>query len=453
MRQLPYCADVFITAPCCLGYLCMADKFCERYLRATKKKELLFLMLSFGGWLLFNLSDRWFPVPYILSAIMYRILLTGLVVLLYQAGWEKKVLAASILMNVGSLVENMAGSLLSCLILYFRHAVKKIPEPCFREWEIELTDCISFGLAALALYAITGYFKTVFQEKTGRWYVMLAAPLFVLLAVSDVAAWGAGQGIMIRSGGTMGLYYDQLFSHMEFCILSALSMTAAVLFVFGMNRVYLEQEKSGWYHAQIEVYKTLTEQYRQSERLRHDMKNHILALSALFRNQEWDRMGDYLKNMEGIALDAGVDMTGNKTVDALLYQKRKRAQEADIRWECDVQIPEGCGIHEFDLCILFGNLLDNALEACNRIQISYAGCCFISVQAKAVKKCFLIEIKNSMDETEKAPDGFEGQGTAKGRGIGLCNVSDVVHGHQGVLELKADKGIFAVSVLIPMRDV
>ena len=67
---------------------------------------------------------------------------------------------------------------------------------------------------------------------------------------------------------------------------------------------------------------------------------------------------------EGIVLDIGGDLTGNKAVDALLYQKRKQAEEEDIKWECDMQMPKECCINEFDLCVLIGNILDNALEAC-----------------------------------------------------------------------------------------
>lgn len=105
-----------------------------------------------------------------------------------------------------------------------------------------------------------------------------------------------------------------------------------------------EQEKRSQYHSQVAVYKMLTEQYRQSERLRHDMKNHIIVLSALSQNKEW---------------------------------------------ECDIQMPKGYFINEFDLCVLFGNILDNALEACGRMQCGES--CFINIQAKTVKKCFLIE--------------------------------------------------------------
>ena len=115
-------------------------------------------------------------------------------------------------------------------------------------------------------------------------------------------------------------------------------MFAAGFYVFGMNRIYFEQEKSSQYHSQVAVYKMLTEQYRQSERLRHDMKNHVIALSALFQNKEWEKMGDYLKNMEGSGLEDGGDMTGNKAVDALLYQKRnwqmRRTLNGNVMCRC-----------------------------------------------------------------------------------------------------------------------
>ena len=227
-------------------------------------------------------------------------------------------------------------------------------------------------------------------------------------------------------------------------------MTAAGFYVFGMNRIYLEQEKSGRYHSQIAVYKMLAEQYRQSERLRHDMKNHIIALTALSRNKEWEKIEDYLKNMEGVILDAGRDLTGNKAMDALLYQKRKQAEGEDIKWECDMQMPKGCCINEFDLCVLMGNILDNALEACGRMQKDENR--FINIQARTVKKCFLIEVKNSMDRTEKFTEGFTNKDDSQEHGIGLLNVGDVVNRYNGAVHKEAGKGIFVISILMPFSD-
>jgi len=450
MKQLLDYADILIAAPSYLGWLWAADKFCKKFLGASKKNELLFIFLSFCGSLFMDIVSRRYAVLYILSLVLNPInpiFFMALVLLLFRSDREKRILAASMLMMTVRLAGNFCASFLSCLLLFFRHTVKKIPDPLLTEWENGVINGIGYCFVIYVVCWMTKNLEPVFCGRRGRWYAILAIPLLVIIIVSDVAGWCASNGIMVRSGGSVGLYYDQLFSHAEFLVLDLLSMAAVGFYVFGMNRIYLEQEKSSRYHSQIAVYKMLAEQYRQSERLRHDMKNHIIALSALSRNKEWEKIDGYLKNMEDIALDAGGDMTGNTAVDALLYQKRRLAEEENIKWECDVQMPKGCCINEFDLCVLFGNILDNALEACGRMQRSE--CRFINIQAKTVKKCFLLEVKNSMDRMEKYAEGFTHKGDSQKHGIGLLNVGDVVNKYNGAVNAEAEGDIFVISILIP----
>ena len=450
MKQLLECTDILVVAPFFLGYLWAAEKFCKKFLGASKRKEWLFLIFSFSSWLFRNILCQLYSIPYIFSVLLSHIFFMGLVVLLFRSDREKSILAASMLMVPVRLAIDFCNSFLSCLALFSLHIVKKIPEPFLEDWENGLIGGVSYCFAILVIYGMSKHLEPVFYGKRRKWYVLLALPLLVIITVYDVAGWGASNGIMVRSGGNMGLYYDQIFSHAGFLILALLSMAATGFYVFGMNRIYLEQEKSGQYHSQIAVYQMLTEQYRQSERLRHDMKNHIIALSALSQNKEWEKIDGYLRNMESIALDVGGDMTGSKAVDALLYQKRKRAEEKNIKWECDVQIPKECSINEFDLCVLFGNILDNALNACGRMQ--RGECCFINIQARTVKKCFLLEVKNSMDGTEKYVDGLTNKENSLEHGIGLLNVGDVVNKYNGVVNKEAEKGIFVISILIPLHD-
>lgn len=468
MKHISGCMDILITAPFFLGYVWTADKFLEKFLGTTKKRELLFILFSFCGWLLISIAGKRYAVPYIFSQALNSILFMGLVLLLFQSDREKRILAASMLMMGIRLVRNFCESFLSCLALFFRYTVEKSPAPLVDEWEDWVISCIGHCLVMFAVCWMSRHLESVFCGKPKKWYAILAVPLLVITVVIDVAAWGASNGIMVRSGGNMGLYYDEIASHAEFMVLSLLSMSAAGVYVFGMNRIYLEQEKSDHYHSQIAVYKMLTEQYSQSERLRHDMKNHIIALSALSQNKEWEKIDSYLKDMESIVLETGGDMTGNKAVDALLYQKRKQAEEENIEWECDVQIPKEYCINEFDLCVLFGNILDNALEACERMQCGEYR--FINIQARRVKKCFLLEAKNSMDSSDKIcsrslrnacvrdamehkyADGFTKKDNAQGHGIGLLNVGDVVDKYNGAVHIGTEKEIFTISILIPLND-
>ena len=436
----------------CFGCLWAADKFCKRLLGISKRNELLFMIFYCGGRLFLELARRRCPVPYIFLVLSNHMFFMGLVLLLFRADVEKKMLAASLFMTITTLVEGFCESFLSCLFLVFRYIVKQLQTPFLREWETVVIDNVSLLMAILTVYRMAGLLMPVFYGKTRKWYAVLTMPLLVIIMVIDMAGWGASNGIMLRSGGNMGVYYDQIFSHTGLCILSFLLMSAAGFYVFGMERIYLEQKKSSQYHSQIAVYKMLEEQYRQSERLRHDMKNHVIALSGLFESKEWERMGEYLKNMRGGGLEFFGDTTGNKAVDALLYQKRKQAEREHIKWECDVRLPKICSINEFELCVLFGNILDNALEACERLRRRKPHSredCFVDIQAKVIKKFLLLEVKNSMDMAEKYVDGYTNKENPKEHGIGLLNVGEVVRKYNGALKTEAKNGVFATAILVP----
>lgn len=372
---------------------------------------------------------------------------------------EKGIQAASMLVTVItmlSLAHFFFNALFSCLLLVWMHTAECVDVPVLENTEIVLIEWSSFAIAVMAVYGMRKRLCTVFQGKPGRWYVVLTIPLFVMAIVIYVANWGASYGVLFRSGGNMGLYYDQIFSHVGWSVLSALSLFAIGVYVFGMDRIYLEQKKAEQYQVQAAVYKILEEQYSQAERLRHDLKNHLLALRGLWEEEAWEKLGDYLKKMEGSAqLGTNEEATGNRALDALLYQKRKMAEDKKIDWECDVRIPKQCRINEFDLCVLFGNILDNAVEACERLQreAHVQGLQpFIRVQAGTVKKCFLLEVKNSMNAAEKPKGRIAKTENPQGRGIGLLNVSDVVRVYNGVMNTEIQNGIFDISVLLPLEE-
>lgn len=433
---------------CCVSYPWAADRFCKKHLEISGKREALFLLLSLAGRLLLYGMGRRGILPAVFLLFLKHLLFTGWVLLLFQGSRGKKLFTASFTVSVITLFENFFTSAFSCAALFWVHTVNQIPEPFLPGWTFDLIGTVSMILVIVALHQMAGCLTDIFYGRPEKWYVSLAVPLFAVVAVNDVAVWGAGNGIMVRSGGSMSVYYDQMFSHFGFLLLTALSSFASAAYVFGMNRVWLEQEKSGRYHAQIAVYRMLEEQYRQSERLRHDMKNHVIALSGLLAGGEWEKMSAYLEDMAGGIPEAGADLTGNRAVDALLYQKRQQAKREQIEWECDVQVPKNCGIHEFDLCILFGNILDNALEACGRMSCEERR--FIEMEAKKVKKCFLVEGKNSMDRREQYRDGSTGKRSPEGHGIGLLNVKDVVSRYNGAIRIEAEEGVFSISILLPI---
>lgn len=453
------------------SYTWVIDGFCRKQFEVSSPKSRLYAVLLFACLLANSIIYVHYAVPYIVYALLFHVIMIGFVQIAFRADAGKKLLAALIMIAVIEMSGNFCDSALCFLMLFILHTVRGIPEPFLADWHSDLIACIHIAAVTLTIYGMSGRLVSVFRGKTRQWYITASVPLLALIGVIDAADWGATRGILLISRNDMGLYYDQLFSHAEIGVLAALSAFAAAFYIYGMNKIYVEQQKSGRYRSQIAAYKMMEEQYHRSERLRHDMKNHIIALSGLLESREYDKMGGYLTNMvQSGKLDGGGDATGSKAVDALLFQKKTYAEQNDILWECDVRIPRSCVIDEFDLCVLFGNLLDNAVEACDRMSADKDR--FINIQGNVVKSCFLLEIRNSADVTDIPnmkydPVHFSNMShdsaeitkmlqthkrNTEEHGIGLVNVIDMVRNYNGVMDITVENGIFTTSVLIPLHS-
>ena len=147
-------------------------------------------------------------------------------------------------------------------------------------------------------------------------------------------------------------------------------------------------------------------------------------------------------------MEKNEEITGNIAIDALLCQKRKLAEEKNISWECDMKIISECPVDTYDLCVLLGNALDNAIEACERIPDEEAR--VLMMYAKTVKKCFLLEIRNSTDTQDFRELEYSRKRNPEEHGLGVLNIRDVVHQYQGTMNIEIKENIFHLSILIPM---
>lgn len=421
-----------------------------------------------------QLGSRWRLPPYPLQALIHHLLFVVLLMSLARGGRGKRLFVAVMLLGIQVLVGLFADSLISLVFLVGVYLANPDPGLVLGENLTWLMVCLRYAMVAAVILLLPRWrpglfgsagtkegFRTeeprarikepkartegigfcvepgIYKDRPEKWYVVLSIPLLGFIVLADVANWGASHGILVRSGGWLEIYYDQVFSYIGMCVLTVLSMLAAVFYLFGMEQMKLEQQKSRWYHARMEAYQMMEQQHRRTEGLRHDMKNHILALRGLAEGQEWGRLKEYLAQMADVSdLGTGRTATGNRVVDILLEQKEGQARELGISWDSQVQIPHGCSIREMDWCILLGNLLDNALKACGRMK---EGAGQIYLRAGRIKGCFLLEVENSMDT-----------GEAEGQGIGLGNIRDMVEQYDGTMEIKRESGCFRVTVLLPL---
>ncbi len=118
--------------------------------------------------------------------------------------------------------------------------------------------------------------------------------------------------------------------------------------------------------------------YMKMRGWRHDYHNHLQKLKAHLAMGQIEEAQNYLNQLEG-DLD-GINVkyaTGNVSLDAILNSKLSMAENAQIRVNCKAQIGENPAIEDIDLCVIIGNLIDNAVESCGSTYACADGSCIL----------------------------------------------------------------------------
>ncbi len=212
------------------------------------------------------------------------------------------------------------------------------------------------------------------------------------------------------------------------------------------NDIYRQQTYA--YQNQMDV---IMESQGRIRALRHDMKNHMLALQMLIKKREWEEAQQYLSSMQDfMANPSEYSTTGNESVDSLLNYKLHRANEILDVVEARISIPEKLMLYSFDLNVVLGNLLDNAIEAACETEEKK-----LKVTMKFEKGILFIHIRNSCQgiadgkvqhlETTKE-DGAN-------HGIGLGNVGRIIEKYHGDMELICENGTMETDVIMYIKEI
>ncbi len=194
------------------------------------------------------------------------------------------------------------------------------------------------------------------------------------------------------------------------------------------------------YKLQVET-RYYEEKMKEEERIKsiyHDMKNHILLLeSEREEKQEW--ISDIKKK---IMKYEDFYRTGNRFLDIILRDKIEMAQSDNIHIEDDINMDRIKMFDPFDISTIFGNLLDNAIEACKLVQEIERR--VINISARRKNQLLIILVKNPK------PEDRERKMRKKGvHGYGLRNVNDVVKKYGGEINIEEKESQFVVSIIIP----
>lgn len=193
-------------------------------------------------------------------------------------------------------------------------------------------------------------------------------------------------------------------------------------------------------------YESMKQQHFEIRRLKHDLSNHLRALSLLPESEKEGYIAHLLKSP---AFTQRTDYCGDTTVNAVLSAKDSLAQENGVSLTLKLDIPEELPFEKSDICALFANALDNAVESCLTFPEEER---FIELAARHQKGMLAMSLKNP----SKKPDTVLSEAffsstkpDKKHHGYGLRSMQAIVKHYQGNLEIKVADGVFELFLYLP----
>ena len=182
---------------------------------------------------------------------------------------------------------------------------------------------------------------------------------------------------------------------------------------------------------------------------RHDYHNHLQKLKAHIMMDQINEANQYLNELE-IDLDNVNQLveSGNINLDAILNSKLSLAIKNNIEINFKAMVPKKLIISDIDLCVLIGNLIDNAVEACEKIEDKNSK--FIRVYIGIFKKQLYISVSNSTNEIIKKLDAEYISSKRGNHGHGLKRINNIVDKYEGYVNRQNEPAVFATEVLLPL---
>jgi sensor histidine kinase regulating citrate/malate metabolism len=195
-----------------------------------------------------------------------------------------------------------------------------------------------------------------------------------------------------------------------------------------------------------EYYKSLVEQVELARSYNHDMHYHMETLNGL------SAAGD-LNGMQQYVADMGKDLPGSLptqyctvgALNALLGRYADTCKQENIQLRCQLNIPANTGVHPIHLCVIFGNALQNAIEAVEKLPPEMER--WIEAKANQREGRMAIQVTNPCPERPNINNGHvKTTKQESGHGMGLENVRTAAQRYNGWSGASWENGIFALNV-------
>lgn len=250
--------------------------------------------------------------------------------------------------------------------------------------------------------------------------------------------------------------YDITINVIIFCLLQLIVLTILIIRYKEKRRKNEMLKKdiellNNQFKYQFDHYENLKTHQEEVRILWHDMKNHVNILIGLLEANNNEELGKYLYKLNRQITKANSNLiTKNKIIDAILSSKIELCKNKNIELNIDAKLPENIGIQDIDICIILGNLIDNAIEACDRIENDKR---YINLSIGTKNNYVYIKIENSKNNTISKHGGniLTSKEDKVNHGLGIKSINKSLEKYDGSIKFNYDDDKFEVFITMKKR--
>ncbi len=204
----------------------------------------------------------------------------------------------------------------------------------------------------------------------------------------------------------------------------------------------------------VRYYRDVQKSNENIRTLAHDMKNHLLAIRHLAQDGENKKIESYIDDMyDNFGLSSVRVKTGNDLIDSIITKKISDSKDLDIHYSVllDAQVLES--LSDIDICTIFGNALDNAVEACEKVGDKSGR--FVSVKSGVSANNAIVEIANSCTGKPEFRKGLPktSKKDKEMHGFGTKSIKRTVEKYGGMIKIDADNdSVYKLTMLFPITN-
>jgi len=392
--------------------------------QTNKKLEFLFYSLYFVAntplYLYVNI-----PIVMLIANILAFFALT----FNYKAKISKRIIATLLVYVVLFAIETLAA-----LVFGFIEFSIFTPNPRFNS----VLGIISARIIAYIIVLLIGNYRSLKlgdPMPASYWAVVVFIPLASIYIIIILLQSEHVESIFMIIAVSLVL----LINFIVFYLYNALNK----LFKARTEQEILKQQNEN-YLTQFDIVKKMVVNTRS---LQHDISKHAATLSTLIDNDEKERALEYLGSfIDESYAEKPIANSGNIAIDSALNYKLQQAKLSGVDVSLGLMIPSDLDISAFDITVILGNLIDNAIDAASKFEKNKR----IQLQIKYEKETLFIHIENTFDGKIKTENNriITTNRDREKHGYGLKNVKHIIAKYDGTLVVNYTKEIFSVDIIL-----